>query len=106
MFKLHYANVDLRDSDIPCFEFKNHSRMVDFIDEKCINRHGEVVWLLAKEGFTDVFISESHLSIQNYLSKMACWQTTGNYFLQEYPSFEDAYRVALDMAEISPLCYN
>lgn len=28
------------------------------------------------------------------------------FFLQEYPSFEDAYKVALDMQETSKLCYN
>lgn len=106
MFKLHYASLDLGNNDIPCFEFKKHSQMIDFIDEKCINRNGKVVWLLAKEDFTDVFISENHLSIQDFLSKKYCWQTTGNYFLQEYTSFEDAYRVALDMSEISPLCYS
>ena len=27
-------------------------------------------------------------------------------FLQEYESFEDAYKVALDMRECNPLCYN
>ena len=106
MFNLHYASLDLGDNDIPCYGFKKHSHMVDFIDEKCINRKGEVVWLLAKNGSTDVFISESHLSIQDFLSKKYCWQTTGDYFLQEYPSFEEAYRVALDMAEISLLCYS
>ena len=105
MFKLHYASLDLQ-GDIPCFEFKKHSDMIDFIDEKCINRNGQVVWLLAKEGFTDVFVSESHLSIQDFLNKKSVWQTTGNYFLQEYPSFQDAYKVALDMAEISPMCYS
>ena len=26
--------------------------------------------------------------------------------LQEYESFEDAYKVALDMRECNPLCYN
>ena len=104
-FKLHYASLDLK-GDIPCFEFKKHSDMIDFIDEKCINRNGKVVWLLAKRGFTDVFISESHISIQDFLENKYCWQTTGDYYLQEYSSFEEAYRVALDMAEISPRCYS
>lgn len=105
-YKLHYAKVDLGLYDIPCIEFNKHSEMIDFIDEKCINRMGKIVWLIAKEDFTDLFISESYLSIQDFLSKKYTWQTTGNYFLQEYTSFEDAYKVALDMAEISPLCYS
>lgn len=84
MFKLHYANLDLGNDDIPCFEFKKHSQMIDFIDEKCFNRNGQVVWLLAKKGSTDVFISESHLSIQDYFSKKYLWNISGDYFLQEY----------------------
>jgi hypothetical protein len=64
MFKLHYASLDLGNNDIPCFEFQKHSQMIDFIDEKCINRNGQVVWLLAKKDSTDIFISENHLSIK------------------------------------------
>lgn len=104
-FNLHYASLNLQ-GDIPSFKFKKHSEMIDFIDEKCINRTGQVVWLLAKKDFSDVFISESHISIQDFLKNKSCWQTNGDYFLQEYPSFEEAYRVALDIAEISPLCYS
>ena len=104
-FKLHYASLDLK-GDIPCFEFKKHSDMIDFIDEKCINRNGKAVWLLARQGLTDVFVSGSHISIQDFLENKYCWQTTGDYFLQEYSSFEDAYKVALDMAEIGPLCHS
>jgi len=106
MFKLHYASLDLGNNDIPCFEFQKHSQMVDFIDEKCINRNGQVVWLLAKKDSTDVFISECHLSIQDYFTRKYLWNISDDYFLQEYQSFEDAYRVALDMSEISPLCYS
>ena len=106
MFKLHYASLDLGDNDIPCFEFKKHSQMINFIDEKCVGRCGKVVWLLAKNNSTDVFISESHLSIQDYFTRKFLWNIQGDYFLQEYSSFEEAYRVALDMAEISPLCYS
>lgn len=105
MFKLHYASLDLQ-GDIPCFQFKNHLDMIDFIDEKCINRNGKVVWLLAKKDSTDVFISESHLSIQDYFTRKYLWNVSDDYFLQEYKSFEDAYRVALSMSEISPLCYS
>lgn len=105
MFKLHYSSLDLQ-GDIPCFEFKKHSDMIDFIDEKCINRNGKVIWLLAKKDSTDIFISENYLSIQDYLTRKYLWNISDDYFLQEYLSFEDAYRVALDMLEISPMCYS
>ena len=103
-FNLHYASLH-NDGDIPCFKFQTHSNMLDFIDEICIGKNGEKVWLIGKDNYTDIFISESHLSIQNFLEKKYTWQTTGDYFLQEYSSFKEAYKVALYMCEISPLCY-
>ena len=105
MYRLHYAPLHLQD-EISCYEFKNQSKMIDFIDEKCINRIGTCVWLLARKGSTDVFISESYLSIQFFLEKMPNWRTVGDYFLQEYDSFEEAYEVALDIVEPSRLCYS
>lgn len=99
MFKLHYASLDLGNNEVPCFEFKKHSQMVDFIDKKCINRNGKVVWLLAKKEFSDVFVSENHISIQDFLTKKSVWKTVGDYFLQEYLSFADAYTVALRISE-------
>lgn len=106
VFKLHYAYISLYKEDIPTYEFRNHSQMVNFIDKQCIHRKGTVVWLIAKDESSDIFISESYLSIQDYLSTKMNWQVPCNYFLQEYPSFEEAYSVALDMAEISDLCYS
>jgi len=102
-FILEYANIDK--NEIESLGFKKHRQMIDFIDEKCFQRRG-IVWLIAKKGSSDVFISESHLSIQDFLQKKFTWNCVGIYFLQEYTSFEDAYKVALGMAEISPLCYD
>lgn len=106
MFKLHYAPIKLENEDIPCFEFKKHSEMIDFIDEKCVHRNGEVVFLIGKDDLTDVFVSESYISVQDFLSKKNLWQTVGEYFFQEYSSFEEAYAMALAMSEGSNLCYS
>ena len=103
MFKLHYA--ELNSNDVVCYDFKNHSEMIDFIDEKCVHRNGKVVWLFGKGESTDIFISENHLSIQDFLSKKYLWNVSDDYFLQEYTSFSEAYKVALNMVETSPLCY-
>ena len=104
MFKLYYAELDLQ-GDIPCFEFKTHAQMIDFIDEKCINRSSQLVWLLGREDSSDIFISENHLSIQDFLKNKYLWNIRGEYFLQEYPSYEEAYGVALSMLETYHLCY-
>lgn len=104
MIELNYAKIDL-DEDIPCYKFNKHSQMIDFIDKNCYQRD-KIVWLLAKDESKDVFISESQLSIQDFLTKKTAWQSTGVYFLFEYPSYEEAYKVALDMMEIHELCYS
>lgn len=104
MFKLYYAELNSQ-GDIPCFEFRTHAQLIDFIDEKCINRSSQLVWLLAREDSSDIFISESHLSIQDFLKNKYLWNIRGEYFLQEYPSYEEAYGVALSMLETYHLCY-
>lgn len=78
-------------------ELTTHAEMVDFIDEQCINR--KKVWLLYKRDCNDVFISESHISIQDFLEKKMTWQTTGDYFLEEYETYRDAYNKALELIE-------
>ena len=78
-------------------EFTTHAQMVDFIDEQCINRKN--VWLLYKRDCEDIFISESHLSIQDFLQKKMTWQTTGDYFLEEYKTYRDACEKVLEIIE-------
>lgn len=103
-YKLNYAKI--RTQIITAHEFSKHYQMIDFIDEICYNRKDKVVWLVSKDDLTDVFISESYLSIQDFLSRKSLFQSTGDYFLQEYDSFEEAYKVAHMMTELSPLCYS
>jgi len=40
------------------------------------------------------------------LSKMPSMGFKSDTFIQEYESFEEAYKVALDMVETKPLCYS
>jgi len=103
-YKLHYADIN-EWSDIPCFEFDRFSQMINFIDEKCGGRK-DLVWLVTKGDTIESFISDSQLSIQDFLSNKSTWKTTGHFYLQEYSSFEDAHKVAFDMTEESPLCYS
>lgn len=52
----------------------------------------------------EVFITESTIGISAYLCMLPF--DDGDFFLHEYPSYEDAYAVALDFREANPLCYN
>jgi hypothetical protein len=103
-YKLHYASIDL-EGDIPCFEFKKHAKMINFIDEKCIGRTSQCVWLIAKLKTTDIFISDSSLSIQDFIKSKHLWVIPDHYFLQEYASFEEAYHAAILINETSPMAY-
>jgi len=97
MYALHYAPLVLK-KDIQKYEFKKHWEMLDFIDSTCIRRQN-IVWLIGKDNHTDIFISDSYLSIIDFLKKKILWQTVGDFFLQEYKSFTEAYKVGLSMTE-------
>jgi hypothetical protein len=107
MIKLHYAEIN-NDGDIPCLEFNNEKDFNSFLFKVTEN----IVYLFSFEfpssdGKTEVFVTEDLTMIAVIMSN--CFdsiQTENVFYLQEYPSFEDAYRVALDMQETSELCYN
>lgn len=109
MIKLHYAELT-NESDIPCFEFKSKEEFIDFLGEK--SELENRVFLFAYEfkeleNVSEVFVTEDltliHVIMDNCFGLI---QSDNVFFLQEYPSFEDAYKVALDMQETSKLCYN
>jgi hypothetical protein len=81
--------------------------------------------------FGEVFVTDNVLCVMNFIEKFTFKpenlnpmnlpqefmdevnELIKNYsppdidlFVQEYESFEDAYKVALDMQEIKPLCYS
>jgi hypothetical protein len=106
MYRLHYSKIDAKNEDIPCFKFKKLASMIDFIDEHCIHRSGEVVWCLLRNELSDVFVSESQLSIQDFIQNKYCWNVRGDFHLFECDSFEEAYKIALASTEASALCYS
>lgn len=107
-YKLHYANLDLKGEDIPVYGFEKISHLIDFVDKKYFEKSAEekmkVVYLLSKD--ENVFVTESNIFLQTSLLTIKDIATTGNFHIQEYESFEDAYEVALMMKEDSPLCYS
>jgi hypothetical protein len=109
MIKLHYAELT-NEGDIPCLKFNNEFDFLHFLQGKSIRE--DIVYVFAYEfknldNHTEVFVT-SDLSMIWVIMKN-CFhdiQADNMFFLQEYPSFEDAYKVALDMQETSNLCYN
>jgi len=105
MIKLHYAELN-NEGDIPCLDFKNE---LDFNDFLCSKFSEDRVFLFAFEfsdGTSEVFVTEDLSMVSVIMGN--CYnliQVQNKFFLQEYTSFEEAYKVALDMQETSELCY-
>lgn len=116
MYKLHYADKDLA-SDIPCFEFTTFEDLKHFMLE-IFERAENCVFLFTfnikdaqDTDISEIIITEDwsfiySMFIDGYVANIDLVLDVDVFFLQEYESYEDAYAVALDMKECSPLCYN
>lgn len=107
MFKLHYASLDLQ-GDIPCFEFESKYEMLDYVTKLYNNN-----WVTYLDKVCLIAISD-HLIVVNSMNRILNFINAElnhidfdtDVFLQEYPSYEQAFKVALDMKEGDPLCYS
>lgn len=103
MIELHYAPIDLGGKDIPLYKFETFKELIDFVEVKTFGRRGEYVLLVGSNELDQIIIDESGVWIrQNILPLFSACKVL---FIQEYRSYEEAYKVALMMKEISPLCY-
>lgn len=118
-YKVHYAPLELNGQDIKCFTFETLVETSAFIlTETEIDT--EVVFLICIDEilFVSEYISQIVKFTQDWVKeltpavkKLDIWEIDElnnmeiNIFLQEYSSYEEAYKVALDMKETSPLCY-
>lgn len=116
---VHYASILTKD-DIPAIEFIDSNELFDYLE--IIGETTEqspVVFVCAIDevnGFaSEIFITENIdtiiYNISEYPDILDNEEHCGmdnilNIYLQEYESYEDAYKIALSMKEDSPLCYN
>ena len=106
-YKLHYAKLDLQ-GDIPCLNFKNWKERMLFICDK-VTGSKEKVFVLsinynADESIDSVYVFDIWNCVR-FLRDKKYNSIHYTFYLQEYPSYEEAYKVALDMKEVSPFCY-
>lgn len=105
-YELHYADLILN-GDISVFNFKTFDELVDFANFKTREKKGECVFLITKDHQNcRPFITDNPFDIEFLLTKMPGMGFKSATFIQEYESFEEAYKVALSMVEESPLCYS
>lgn len=117
MVNLHYAPLDLGDSDIPVTQYPSIFNLLVGLYKKMIESEN-VVFLCALPDFQneageweagEVYISSNPVMIENWLSKIEDESEVDVFtdvHLHEYDSFQTAYEVALDMKEVSKLCYS
>lgn len=113
MITLHLAQNSK--DDIEQVHFKNHNELITYFEE--FEYHKKTVFVFAYRtggsfdtGEGEIIITENPYWIINYLKEIKEEHPFGigsdDIFLQEYKSYEDAYKVALFMREPNELCYN
>jgi hypothetical protein len=100
---VHFAKLDLS-QDIPTYQFDELDEVIGF----CLATVSyNTVYLVSL--FDEVFVSSSISSICIFIESMLTRERIivkeVDIFLQEYPSFQCAYEVSLNMMEVNPLCY-
>jgi hypothetical protein len=109
MYRLHYTelNIDLDQQDIPVYEFKEFKELVNFVFKKSKDNRDECVFVIAKDFKTTCpFITDNKFDIEFILEKMPSMGFKSDTFIYEMPSFEDAYKLALDLVEEKKLAYS
>ena len=105
-YELHYADLELK-GDIPVYGFKTFNDLVNFTISKASENRNKAVFLVAKDHeTTPPFVTDNPFYIEFYLTKMPGMGFKSATFVQEYKSYEEAYKVALSMVEENPLCYS
>ena len=116
MITLHYAEGKDLAKDIVEIRLKNTLELKSFLKGVISKDNKETVYLLTSDFSIDpedeyneysreIFIESDPSTL--YCAALGLFDYDGCVMhLQEYGSFEDAYKVALDMRESNQLCYN
>ena len=116
MIKLHYAEGKNLGKDIVELSLKNSEELKYFLKGIRAKDDANTVYLFTSnhsfdpedefnEYSRELYIEGDPLTLSMLvLSNLDYSDCT--LFLQEYASFEDAYKVALDMRELNHLCYS
>jgi hypothetical protein len=115
-YELHYASLDLDTSkeDIPVFEFNTKQRLLDKIIRILSNSASkkDCVFIVGLENESilgsEVIVTDNAETIQNFIVGRFYHNhifNNNSWYIHEYPSFEEAYKIALAIREGHRLCY-
>lgn len=102
-YTLHYAPLSMN-GDVIEKNGLNKTQLKNLIGHLTIGKN-DTVFLLAFEdidGESIILVFDRWKPFLEH-THFLCYS---NVFLQEYSSYEEAYKVALEMKEESPLCYS
>ena len=96
-------NLGIYDGEVMNLKFENTFELMEYIE---LLKDFDCVWLIA--GNNEILVTESLKNAYQYIRNGFFFLLGSEQILHihEYQSYEDAYKVALDMREISPKCYN
>ena len=105
MSKLFYAPKDLNGENIKEIEFNNRQEFESIFDSLIYPIKLNIVYLVAIGD--EIYITDSIFKLPSIVYWVIFNECDSDeVFLQEYASYEEAYKSALEMKEESPLCYS
>ena len=100
-------NLAIYDGDIQTIEFYTQKELLEYLFEL---HTFNCIWLATEDGANgEILITENVETLINAVRNNhfnLLWNSPQNFYVQEYQTYEDAYRVALNMRETNPKCYN
>ena len=104
-YKLNFSELN-SNSDVECLEFTSAKKRASFIADRVIASNPKRVFTFIvkysdNDELSDVYVFENWTCIQSIVETR--WK---DFWLFEWESYEDAYANALDLKEVSPLCYS
>lgn len=101
LWELNYAKKKL-EGDIPKINFKTSQDLIDAVIDETSDSV-DLVWIVSVD--EEILISNDSMKIEFLLQVLLSLSQTQEVFVFEFGSYEEAYKVALDMKETNPLCY-
>ena len=122
-YTLHYAKLDLNGENIQVHKFDNKLDLSLFVEKIVLpsTLHSDKVFLAAfpddeiiiseNEFFINELFNSESIFLNKFITGIEQKNAETIYFeqdfhLQEYLSYEEAYKSALEMKEPNPLCYS
>ena len=97
-------HIAIDSGDIPAYKFDTLKELVDYI--VLLDRF-DCVWLVTTDcENSEIIVTESVDLICHLLGVKSFHNGNNTLYIQEYPTYQEAYIVALDMKEENPKAYN